>query len=1339
MTFRREVANLTLLYAGLFLLGIPSTNAQPARKVLHGRPAIVASLTAQRRMAVTNRVFLAIGLPMKNQAEASDFLAQLYDPQSANFHKFITPQEFAEQFGPTETDYESVIDFAQANGLTVSSRHINRLVLDVEGNASDVERAFGVRMFLYKHPTEARDFFAPDTEPSVPAGLNIVTIEGLTDYALPKPHSRKLDPATMRALGGSGPSGNYAGDDFRRAYAPGSTLTGAGQAVGLLEFSDYFASDITTYENTIGRTNLVPVNKVVIGHPAPTTANNSEVALDIEVAIAIAPNLSQVIVYEIRNGPSSILSRMANDNLAKALSSSWTWSGGPNATIDGIFKQMAMQGQSYFQASGDSDAYTGSQLLDDAAATVAPVDSTNITCVGGTTLTMNGSGATWASETTWNWASSGGQYANVGSGGGISQYYKIPYWQTNVSMAANSGSTTFRNVPDVALTADQVYVVYNNGSAGGFGGTSCAAPLWAGFCALVNQQNVARNGTTVGFINPAIYAIAHSGNYANCFHDITTGNNIGVNTPGLFNAVPGFDLATGLGTPNGTNLIEALTAAPAPYFLSQPASQTVTNGANVSLSGSAGGQSPLVYHWLFNGTNLLSGGNVFGTTSNVLTITSATTNNSGSYQLVATNSFGSATSTVAILSVGFPPTFAVQPTNSTVLSGATAVLGATVTGSAPLAYQWRKNGTNLSNGAGISGATSNVLTLSSVTTNSGGNYSLFVTNTFGTRTSTVATLTVVLPAFITSGVTNQTIECGGNVSYSATASGTPPLSFQWSLDAIPIPGATNASLSLSNVHLPNHTVALLVTNLYGSSTSNAVLTVHDTIPPVIALNGTNPMYLELGAPFNDPSASASDICAGTVSVVTLGSVATNVVSTNTLTYRADDGSGNTNSATRTVIVRDTTPPTIVRSFTNLVVAAGTNCTTPMPDVTGTNYIVATDLSGSLSISQTPTNNTALPLGTNIVVITVKDASGNAAYSTNRIIVQDQAPPVFSTQPQNQTNVVGTTANFSGAASACTVLGYQWYFNNAPLPGKTNGSLTINPVMATNGGNYFVIATASGGSSTSVVATLTVSLISVNLSLSSSLNPSGFKDSLTFSAAVTPTNAAGAIQFLTNGAAFDSETLSNGHASSLSLTSLPRGSNLVTAIYGGDANHSSATNTLAQIVTNHPPIATPAYYTRIAGSSLSILISDLATNWSDVDGDTISLLSVGVSTNGVVLTTNSETLTYSNVNNVVDLFTCTIGDGWGGTNFEPVSISVTQPADPTPVISGIAGNPDGTFTLSLAGAASHTYILESAPGLNPPVNWSPINTNTLGTNSTWQFQDSQATNFPYRFYRLKLAP
>ena len=149
---------------------------------------------------------------------------------------------------------------------------------------------------------------------------------------------------------------------------------------------------------------------------------------------------------------------------------------------------------------------------------------------------MNGSGASWAAETVWNWNNSGSP--NVGSGGGVSTYYQIPWWQASVDMTANLGSTTMRNVPDVALTADNVFVDYNNGSSGGFGGTSCAAPLWAGFTALVNQQSVATSGTTVGFLNPALYAIGAGNNYSACFHDITTGNNIGANTPGLYYAVP---------------------------------------------------------------------------------------------------------------------------------------------------------------------------------------------------------------------------------------------------------------------------------------------------------------------------------------------------------------------------------------------------------------------------------------------------------------------------------------------------------------------------------------------------------------------------------------------------------------------------------------------------------------------------------------------------------------------------------------------------------------------------------------------------------------------------------
>src|SRR5206468_1538027 len=118
--------------------------------------------------------------------------------------------------------------------------------------------------------------------------------------------------------------------------------------------------------------------------------------------------------------------------------------------------------------------------------------------------------------------------------------------------------------------------------------------------------------------------------------------------------------------------------------------------------------------------------------------------------------------------------------------------------------------------------------------------------------------------------------------------------------------------------------------------------------------------------------------------------------------------------------------------------------------TGTNSILATDLSNALTISQTPTNKATLQVGTNIVVITAKDDSGNAVYSTNFIIVSDQTPPVILSQPQSRTNIVGTTATFSGAATACTPLAYQWFFNDTVLlTNQTNNTLTIPSISLTN--------------------------------------------------------------------------------------------------------------------------------------------------------------------------------------------------------------------------------------------------------------------------------------------------
>ena len=161
------------------------------------------------------------------------------------------------------------------------------------------------------------------------------------------------------------------------------------------------------------------------------------------------------------------------------------------------------------------------------------------------------------SETVWNWDVEYGTGMTMGkeAAAGSAPPTRSRAWQSGVSMTANQGSTTFRNIPDVALTADNVFVVADDGESGSVGGTSCATPLWAAFVALANEQAVANGRPTLGFINPAIYALGLSANYTNCFHDITTGNNTWSESPTNFYAVPGYDLCTGWGTPMGSNLV----------------------------------------------------------------------------------------------------------------------------------------------------------------------------------------------------------------------------------------------------------------------------------------------------------------------------------------------------------------------------------------------------------------------------------------------------------------------------------------------------------------------------------------------------------------------------------------------------------------------------------------------------------------------------------------------------------------------------------------------------------------------------------------------------------------
>lgn len=523
--------------------------AAPAnRQKIRGHvPRVAAQLAPVGRLAAATPMKIAVGLPVRDQAGLSALLEQIYNPASPFYRHYLTPNEFAAQFGAADTDYQTVIEFFKTNGLTVSRTYPNRLIVDVTGSAGDLERVLHLTFNTYQHPTEKREFFAPDVDPSVDLAVPLLHISGLDNYSLPHPLVRRESwhsSGPRSPKDGTGPNATFIGSDFQNAYVPGTSLGGSGQIVGLLEYDGYYPTDIVAYAQQ-AKINPVPLENVYIdGFSGAPGSGNVEVALDIEVVMAMAPQLSKIVLYEANNGAPwvDLLSRMVLDTQVKQFSSSWGGGQNPDPSADQLFQQMAVQGQSFFQACGDNDAWTGDITF--------PSDNPYLTVVGGTMLTTSSSGA-YASEEVWN------RNDGTGTGGGISTFYPIPSWQQGVDMSANAGSTALRNVPDVALTAENVFVIADNGTPQPVGGTSAAAPLWAAFTALVNEQAGSGCGSSVGFLNPAIYAVGKGGGYTNLMHDIVKGNNFSPGSPSLFSAVPGFDLCTGWGTPT-VNLISAL-------------------------------------------------------------------------------------------------------------------------------------------------------------------------------------------------------------------------------------------------------------------------------------------------------------------------------------------------------------------------------------------------------------------------------------------------------------------------------------------------------------------------------------------------------------------------------------------------------------------------------------------------------------------------------------------------------------------------------------------------------------------------------------------------------------
>jgi len=501
----------------------------------------VGQSQAVARIAGNAQLDLAVSLPVHNQDLLDNTIQDLYNPKSPNYRKYLSVADFDKSFAPTDAEYNTVIAYLKSRGFAVTQTYKNRMLVDVRGSIANVEQAFHVNMLIYRHPTENRTFFGPNAEPSVDQKVPILDVIGLDNFVLPRPKSRVMSSAGVISKGGTAPGGGYRGNDYRAAYCPQVTLDGKGQTVALFQFGSYYPSDISSYCSQSG---LPPANvtQVLLNGVSSSPAAGSdtlEQSLDIEMVHAMAPAAN--ILFYTGNNAADIWNRIATDNIAKQVSSSWSVSP-PPSTLNQILQQMAAQGQSVFNASGDS-GFSSSPFGWD--------DNPYMTSVGGTELTTSGAGGPRSLETGWS-----------GSSGYISPNFAIPSWQQGINMSANGGSTTMRNCPDVSMIATSLWTTWNNGASGYAAGTSAASPLWAGYMALVNQQAAAHGKPTAGFINPAIYALGKGGSYGANIYDVTSGNN---GKP----AVAGYDLVTGWGSPRGQSLINYLSGTPgdAAFFM----------------------------------------------------------------------------------------------------------------------------------------------------------------------------------------------------------------------------------------------------------------------------------------------------------------------------------------------------------------------------------------------------------------------------------------------------------------------------------------------------------------------------------------------------------------------------------------------------------------------------------------------------------------------------------------------------------------------------------------------------------------------------------------------------
>jgi hypothetical protein len=523
---------------------------------------------------------VALALPLSDPEGVADYIQHISRKGDPLYHHYLTPEQFAERFGGNTADYAALKQWANANGLKISQESIGRVSLTVRGSVSQLQKVFSTQINRYRAP-DGTEFNSAEAEPTVPSAIaskisGVIGLTGGKQFVPALKIAKRLgeslagfspDGNQKRNAAGSGPGGTYSAKDLRIAYnIPAFGTLSDKNVVAVFEQGGFVASDVTEYLDTddLPHTKVTPVSV----DNSPTTVSDPgvelEAVLDIDMVIGINPNVDEVRVYEdsIDPFPTALLDaiiQVGDENKAQVLSISYGQDEGyqGKAAIkaeNAALQQLATEGITVTASSGDAgaygDGYNATYNVFD------PASQPYITSVGGTSL-YTGVGHAYVVEEAWNDLLLG----FGATGGGISSHWPIPSYQTtglpSGYTTANGGSSTMRNVPDVAAVGDPftgvgVYSKINGGWIE-IGGTSVASPIWAGYLSIVNAAFRYTGLQTLGFFNPALYAVGTPdygiGAPSAFLYDIVVGSNgyPGTRYPGYTNG-GGYSNTTGNGS-----------------------------------------------------------------------------------------------------------------------------------------------------------------------------------------------------------------------------------------------------------------------------------------------------------------------------------------------------------------------------------------------------------------------------------------------------------------------------------------------------------------------------------------------------------------------------------------------------------------------------------------------------------------------------------------------------------------------------------------------------------------------------------------------------------------------